>query len=254
KDCERLRRERHESAITADIDALFGSAEVSPVDGYGEEEDAYLRRESPNGFTHVKSLGILKTFVRNNFEKDIQEPVKRLLVEGFFDNKGFQNNLANLIYQCERSAGRIEEFEAVLRSNGRISIVAMKRYVEELRRGKDVSQFLNRLVDAVNQRAREICEDETRLFQMLMEALGDLQADYRRPSPDLVTNIRTLGGARNKEILGQIAEGWRHLDILMRIMRNFTYVRAGVATAAAPGLTVESLDPSAADPTSKSFP
>jgi len=229
KDRERLQREQHESAISTDIDALFGSVEVAPVDGYDEDEDAYLRKESPNGFTHIKPLRILKTFVHNNFERDIKEPVKRLLVEGYFDNKGFQNNLANLVYQCERSAGRIDEFEASLRSNGRISIVAMKRYVEEMRLGKDVSQFLNRLVDAINQRAREICEDETRLLQMLGEAMGDLLTDYRRPSPDLVTNIRTLGSGRNKEILGQIAEGKRQMDTLMRIMRNFTYIR-GVST------------------------
>lgn len=249
KDRERLQRERHETAISTDIGALFGNAEVAPVDGYDEEEDAYLRRESPNGFTFIKPLQILKTFVHNNFEKEIKEPIKRLLVEGYFDNKGFQNNLANIIYQCERSAGRIDEFEASLRSNGRISIVAMKRYVEEMRRGKDVSQFLNRLVDAINQRAREICEDETRLLQMLGEATADLLADYRRPSPDLVTNIRTLGGARNKEILGQIAEGKRQLDTLLRIMRNFTYIRVGNAPVGAPGLALEPSGPAEAEPT-----
>jgi hypothetical protein len=231
KDRERLQREQHENAISTDIEALFGSVEVAPVEGYDEEMDTYLRKESPNGFTHIKPLRILKTFVHNNFERDIKEPVKRVLVEGYFDNKGFQNNLANLIYQCERSAGRIDEFEASLHSNARISLIAMKRYVEEMRRGKDVSQFLNRLVDAINQRAREICEDETRLYQMLGESMGDLLTDYRRPSPDLVTNIRTLGGGRNKEILNQIAEGKRQMDTLMRIMRNFTYIK-GVPTAA----------------------
>ena len=249
KDRERLQREQHENAISTDIDALFGGTEVAPVDGYDEEEDAYLRRESPNGFTHIKPLRILKTFVHNNFEREIKEPIKRLLVEGYFDNKGFQNNLANIIYQCERSAGRIDEFEATLRSNGRISIVAMKRYVEEMRRGKDVSQFLNRLVDAINQRAREICEDETRLLQMLGEAMGDLLTDYRRPSPDLVTNIRTLGGARNKEILGQISEGKRQLEILLRIMRNFTYIRGPGTVPGTPGVPVETPGPLEVEPT-----
>ena len=242
KDRERLQREQHESAISADINALFGNVEVAPIDGYDEEEDAYLRKESPNGFTHIKPLRILKTFVHNNFERDIKEPVKRLLVEGYFDNKGFQNNLANLIYQGERSGGRIDEFEATLRGSGRISIVAMKRYVEEMRRGKDVSQFLNRLVDAINQRAREICEDETRLLQMLCEAMGDLLSDYRKPSPDLVTNIRTLGGGRNKEIMNQIGEGRRQLETLMRIMRNFTYIRGA---GPAPTLSAPPIDPTA---------
>ena len=69
--------------------------------------------------------------------------------------------------------------------------------------------------------------------------MGDLLTDYRRPSPDLVTNIRTLGGARNKEILGQVAEGRRHLDTLLRIMRNFTYIRAPGTPPGTPGVAVE---------------
>ena len=120
KDRERLQRERHESVVAADIKSLFADGDIMEVDGYDDETDAYLRRESPNGFSYVKPLRILKTFVLAAFDSSIKEPVKRLLVEGYFDNKGFQNNLANIIYQCERSAGRIDEFEASLRGNGRI--------------------------------------------------------------------------------------------------------------------------------------
>jgi hypothetical protein len=225
KDRERILREQHENAIAADIRSLFGEAEVLEVDGYDEEHDSLLRRESPNGFMWIKPLRILKTFIAAEFEPQLKESIKKILVGGYFDNKAFQNNLANILYQCERSGGRITEFEEQLRGNGRVSLIAMKRYIEEMRRGKDIGTFLTRLVDAVNDNAREIVEDEAGLFAMLGEALGDLLADFRRSSPDLVTNLHTLGGGRNREIMAQVQTGRERILVLVKIMRNFTFVK-----------------------------
>ena len=196
------------------------------VEGYDDEHDSFLRRESANGFTWIKPLRILKTFIAGEFEPQLKEVIKKILVEGYFDNKGFQNNLANILYQCERSSGRILEFETQLRGNGRISLMAMKRYVEEMRRGKDIASFLSRLVDAINEKAREIVEDETELFTMLGETLGELVSDFRRSGPELVTNIRMLGGGRNREIIAQIQGGRERILVLEKIMRNFTLVEA----------------------------
>jgi uncharacterized protein (UPF0305 family) len=235
KDKERILREQHENAIAVDIRSLFGDEDILEVDGYDEEHDSLLRKESPNGLVWIKPLRILKTFIANDFEPQLKESIKRILVEGYFDNKGFQNNLANILYQCERSGGRILEFEEQLRGTGRVSLVAMRRYIEEMRRGKDIGTFLNRLVDTINDKAREIVEDETGLFSMLGEALGDLISDFKRSSPDLITNIRTLGGGRNREILAQIQAGRERIAILVKIMRNFTYVKLPLTEGPAQG-------------------
>ena len=234
RDKERILREQHESAIAADIRSLFGDAEILEVDGYDDEHDALLRKESPNGLTWIKPLRILKTFIALEFEPQLKESIKRILVEGYFDNKGFQNNLANILYQCERSGGRIVELEEQLRGSGRVSLVAMRRYIEEMRRGKDIGPFLNRLVDAVNDKAREIVEDEAGLFSMLGEALGDLVSDFKRSSPDLITNIRALGGGRNREIQAQVQAGRERIAVLVKVMRNFTYVKPPIGASPEP--------------------
>jgi hypothetical protein len=233
KDRERMTRERHESAIAADIKSLFGDAQVLEIEGYDDEHDSLLRRESPNGFTLIKPLRLLKTFVGTVFDPLLKEPIKRVLVEGYFDNKAYQNNLANVLFQCERAGVRVAEFEELLRGNGRVSLASMKRYLEEMRRGKDIASFLAHLVDTVNDRARGIVEDETSLFAMLGEAIGELLADYRRSSPELVTNLHALGGGRNKEIVSQIQAGRDRIAILVKIMRNFTFAKTPVQNAIA---------------------
>jgi hypothetical protein len=237
KDRERLLREQHESIIASDIKGLFGEGEILALEGYDEENDAFLRRESPNSFTFIKPLRILKTFIAGIFDPLLKESIKRILVEGYFENKNFQNNLANILYQCERSENRILDFEQQLIGTGRLSITAMRRYIEEMRRGKDISAFLSRLVDAINGRASEIVQEEVAVFSMLGEALGDLISDYRRNAPDLVTNIRSLGAGRNKEIMGQVQAGRERIVILVKIMRNFIFVKASVPGALLQGAT-----------------
>ncbi|MDP3176755.1 MAG: DUF5312 family protein, partial [Spirochaetaceae bacterium] len=185
KDKDRILRELHENTVAADIRTLFGDSEILEVEYYDEEGDAFLRRESATAFTHVKPMRILKTFILGVFEPTLRDPVKRVLVEGYFGNKGFQNNLANIFYQCERAGAKIAEFEEQLGGKGRVSLVAVKRYVDEMRRGKDISSFLGRIVDAINGRAHEIVSDQTGIFSLLGEAVGELLADFRKTSPDL---------------------------------------------------------------------
>jgi len=233
KDRERITRERHESAIAADIKSLFGDAEILEIEGYDDENDALLRRETPNGFAWIKPLRLLKTFVSAVFDPLLKESVKRILVEGYFDSKSYQNNLANVLYQCERAGARIAELEEQLRGSGRISLASMRRYLEEMKRGKDIASFLSHFIDTVNDRARGIVEDETSLFAMLGEAIGELLADYRRSSPDLIANVHTLGGGRNKEIMAQVQAGRDRIVILVKIMRNFTFAKTPIQNAMA---------------------
>jgi hypothetical protein len=235
KDRERLLRELHESVIEEDIKSLFGNMEILPIEGYDEEGDSFLRRESPNGFIWIKPLRILRTFVTNVFDAQFRDIIKRILVEGYFDSKNFQNNLANVLYQCERTAGRISEFEAQLRGNGRESTTMVNRYVEEMRRGRDVSSMLTRVVDSINSKAGSIVEDETSLFVMLGNSLSDIVGDLKKPNPMLITNLRSLGAGRNKELMVHIAAGKDKIATLVKILKNFTYVKTPVSGEAATG-------------------
>ncbi len=225
-DKDRIRRERHEAAITQDIAALFPDGGVQEIDAYNEENSAVLSRDSPESFTLVKPMRILKTFVSTCFEAGFKEPLKKLLVEGYFESKNFQNNLANVFFQCEHSGERFSAFEEQLSGNGRVSVVAMKRYLEEVKRGKDIQDFLAKLVDGVNAKARDIIENETNLFNMLADSIAEIVKDYKRPTPELVTNVRTIGGVKNKEIIASISAGHAKIMRLVKIMRNFTLVRA----------------------------
>jgi len=87
RDCERIERESSESAVSQDIKALFGEAELLETEGYSEETANNLRERGFDSFLHIKALRILKSYLLARFEKELRDPVKKLLVEGFFENK-----------------------------------------------------------------------------------------------------------------------------------------------------------------------
>jgi len=242
RDKERLRRERHEDAITRDVSALFPDGRVLEMEAYNEENSALLSRDSPESFAYVKPMRILKTFVVTVFEAGLKDQLKKILVEGYFDSKPFQNNMANVFFQCEHSLERLNLFEEGLLGNGRVSIVAMKRYLEEARRGKDIQDFLSKMVDGVNMKARDIVENETNLFNMLADSMAEIVADFKRPTPEVITNIRTLGGVKNKELISSIAAGQEKISRMVKVMRNFTVVRTGALVAPLPVNPQESVE------------
>ncbi len=235
---ERIQRERHESAIAADVKALFGDSQIAQLEGYNEEEDAKIRREWPNGFLWIKPLRLLKTFVIMVFAPSIDETLKRFLVEGYFDNKAFQNNLANVLYQCERTLSHIEAFEEQLSGNSRLSIMTVERYAEEAKVGNDISTYLDRLLDNINARAKKLIDEESSLYIMLGDAVSDLVADSRKQSPELVTNIHSIGGGRHREILAQMQGDRDKILGFIKIMRNFTVIASPAPGALSNG-TVE---------------
>ncbi len=232
KDIARVRHERQESTVMADLAKLFLGIEFMTVDGYDEETDSYLRKETPNGLLWIKPFRALRTFIVHIFEPAIFEPVTKLLLEGNFDNKEFQNNVANILYQCEKSSQKVSAFEVQISGSGRYSMTAIRRYVEEMKKGKDLAPFLARLIDSVNEIAFDLIRNETEILAMLGHALAEVTADSSHTSTAVVPNLRKIGGGRNRQFLAQLNSAQESFTLFTRIMRSFGILAARDNTVA----------------------
>ncbi|MEI6385355.1 MAG: DUF5312 family protein [Spirochaetota bacterium] len=226
KDIARLRHEWRENTVMADLTTLFKDIEFMTIDGYDEETDAYLRKETPNGLLWIKPLRALRTFIVHIFEPVIFHLVTKILLEGYFENKDFQNNVANILYQCEKSSQKVNAFEVQLNGSGRFSMTAIRRYVEEMKKGKDLAPLLARLIDSVNDLALDLVRNEAMLLAMLGDALAEIASDPSIPSAATVSNLRTLGGGRNKELLQRLHSATENFALFSRIMRSFSVLAA----------------------------
>ena len=100
--------------IGGDLKTLFLGAEPLEVPGYTQALAHELDSRNYSGFSRVKPLAILKSFILAHFEKSLRDPLKRLLIEGTFTQKMVELRFNNTYYDCEGLYARLRQL-AVLR-------------------------------------------------------------------------------------------------------------------------------------------
>ncbi|MBN1412176.1 MAG: hypothetical protein JW969_15130 [Spirochaetales bacterium] len=224
-DIERLEREINERAISHNLIGLFGTTGLEELEGYSEAEAAILETKGINGFIYIKPMQILKTFIMKKFDIVHREPLVKLIIEGFFEDKVFQSELANIYYKCEKTLGQIILFEENLMGSGKTSINTIRKYLAELHTNPNLNITLNNIIEMTNKKAQRILEEYTNLFNDLTGYLSQIMEDYKNKTPGIVGNIKTLGGTRNMEFINSLQKSYNSVIQLVNIMRIFIIVK-----------------------------
>lgn len=230
KDLERVRWEINENAIGGDLKILFGAAELLEVPGYDEETSRALGFRGYEGFSRVKPLRILKSFILAHFERSLRDPFKRLLVEGTFANRIFENMCNDNLHRCEELHARLLELEENLRG-GAAGGEKLSRFLQLHDQGKPVAPLVVKTVDAVEASVRRLVDEGSAFFYNLSVLLGEVLHDARQKAPALVINVRGIAGRANKEYLAALDSCLGSLKLFIKVMRNFTDIRESAAAS-----------------------
>jgi hypothetical protein len=230
QDRERVQREINENTIGGDLKSLFAGADPLEVPGYNEKIAHELAARDYKSFARVKPLSILKSFLLAHFEKNLRDPLKRLLIEATFANRIFENMFNNTFYGCEALNGRLRQLEESLVS-GSLAIEKLERFLLLHDQGKPVAPLINKTVEAIEQSVRKLVDEGCGFFYNLNVILGETLEDSRQQSPALVSNMKDIAGRSNKEYLAALAAGHASLQLFIKIMRNFTEIRENVAAS-----------------------
>lgn len=228
-DRDRVHRELREAAIGPDIAALFppdgsGAAGLEEIAGYDAAVDARLKAEASCSFAWRLPLSILKTFEKRCLAGDFLEAAHRLSVEGFFANGAVKSRLVESLSRLEKMGARIAAFEEAANGPGRLGAAALSRLLEEKARGKSADEGIERIVAAQDARAKEMAEGDVAACRAIAEVIYEVIADYRKPTPTLVTNIKTLGAAKEKNVVATLANGYNAIARLLKVMKSFMVI------------------------------
>jgi len=230
KDRERVQWEINENSIGGDLKALFPGAELLGVPGYDQATARELSFRGYDSFLRVKPLSILKSYLLAHFQKNLRDRLKKLLVEGAFANRIFENMFSNAFYGCEGLQPRLGLLEEALQS-GPLAADKLARFLQLHDQGKPVSPLVTKTVEAVEQDVRKLVEDGATNFYNLSVIISETLQDARQQSPALIGNVKAIGGRANKEFLAGLAAGNSSLKLFIKIMRNFTEIRQSPAAA-----------------------
>ncbi|MFA6505971.1 MAG: DUF5312 family protein [Treponemataceae bacterium] len=233
EDRDRLLRESREQALGSELAALFGPTDgktdtqavtLLSVSGYDPALDARLKAEVSRSFAWMTPLSILKTFDQKYLSQGFIDTARRLAVEGFFNNGALRSRLTDSITRLEKCGVRIAAFEDAADAPGRSGSVALRKFLDEGVAGKDVSDQVDRIVKNMDDRAKDLVERDVVACRSLAEAVFEVIGDFRKPTPELVSNIKTLAASKSKDMIPTLANGYNAVARFLKIMKVYILV------------------------------
>ena len=219
---ERLLREGRERALEQDVQRLFAGVELLQIEGYGDELVQSLTEAGLPPFRHVRPLRLLRSFACTHFDRRIRDGVLKLLEEGVFGDRTFQHSLVEAFRGCEALREKFEAFELGLKSEDPASSRALREHLQRLGLGKPLSPAAGRTVEAIDERARRLLEEGAAVVFNLGGLLFGLLNDLKTGGAERVKNLRSIGGARNRELLEGLAQGYGAIRGFVQIIGHFT--------------------------------
>jgi hypothetical protein len=214
-----------ELAVGEDLKRLFPAGQPEQIQGYEEEIDQALQQRDFNGFMQIRPLRILKNYIRTHFYRELKDPLKRLIVEGKFENRIFQNMFTNTYFQCEAMEGKISRFEEELQGTGTQSMKKLPRYMELLDQGKPVHNMVATVLETIEKESKNLVEEGANSFYNLCVILLEIVNDAKQKTPAQVSNIKSMSGTKSQEYLARITHGYNNLYLFTKIMKNFTTIK-----------------------------
>ncbi|MCW8966900.1 MAG: DUF5312 family protein [Candidatus Pacearchaeota archaeon] len=222
---DRILREISENNIVQEMDELFQGEKLVFPEGYNETERDYLLSYGMESFIHIKPFTILKNYLISFFSVKTKNVLSKLIFEGFFEDKVFQNNISNAFYACGKSYNRIEQFETGLTEKATSSLLTIHNSLQKKERDKDLVEKLNNIIIGINQRVFTIIEEETNKLNTLLKYYTDVLVDYKNKTPLYISNIKVIGGNKNNEFVQDLVFGYSKLEQVIKIMKNFTVIK-----------------------------
>ncbi len=222
---ERIQQQLRELAVREDLTRLFPNGQPEQIEGYREDIDQALQERDFDSFLHFRPLRILKNYIHIHFYRELKGPLKRLLVEGKFENRIFQNMFTNTYFQCEGMEEKINQFEEELQGSGTRSIKKLPKYIDLLEQGKPVLNMVATVLESIEKESRILVEEGANSFYNLCVILLEILNDAKQKTPMQVSNIKSMSGGKSQEYLARISYGYNNLYLLTKIIKNFTTIK-----------------------------
>jgi len=225
QDRDKALREWNEDTLTKDVQELFGNAKLLSVSGYDSESNQKIMSTGVGELSHIKPMTILKSYTLSVLKTFYHDRMKDVILDAFYQDKEWGTQLGNLYYLVEALPDRIESFEKALFGEGRISL----ENLDKNSKNKNNLTAGIKILEHLNKAANDLLEKETQNIARFASLTVIILKDFKSPKPEYITNIRGLGGHRNREIIQGLADGYNKTLQFLKIMKSFIVMK-GVST------------------------
>lgn len=221
-DTKKILKMQQEAQMASLVDKVFNKIELFGIQIYNEELNKRIQAVTNLSFDWIKPIEIIKTYTKVFFESKIEPFLRELIVEGYFEDKNFQKDLASNYYYCSSILGKLTEFEEFMFAKSEHSIDVIKGYLTRLEAGGDFERSLSKIIDIINMKAASIVNEAGRHYFDLLKACNLIVKDSHKSIPDYVNNLKAMIiSTRNKERFAALEENMQNFEGFIEILKHY---------------------------------
>lgn len=227
-DEKRIKIEVQDETISKDVEALFNGFPLENVYGYNNEINKLLQDNTALSFTWVLPIRVLKTFSKVYVSEGVRALLNDIIIEGFFNNSNYKTSFSSTVYTVIGMAEQIASFEASFGDGKKNSISVLKSYILDSNKDKDFYKRLESMVFSINKEANVLLQSICTSLNTLYKEMGALIADSKRPSSEIISNIKVLMlSSRNRDNSSMLERQYSSWQIFFDIMKNYVIINNG---------------------------
>ena len=170
-------------------------------------------------------LKILKTFTTVYYTEPVKTLLNDIVIEGFFNNPNYKSQFSQTVFSANEVAEKIQAFENSFAPNGPNNEQLIKGYIRDSHKDSDFSKKLVSQVDGINVEAKSLIQRQVSALFSLYNELGDLLQDAKKPSCEIVQNLKVLMmSSRNRDSTDYIENNYEKWKVFFEIMRNYAII------------------------------
>ncbi|MCH5291614.1 MAG: hypothetical protein J1D88_07680 [Treponema sp.] len=221
----RLKVEIQDENLRNQVHEVFGDRQLDLISGYNSTLNNQLRQSTPNSFVWITPLQILKSFFNVFYSEPIRALLNNIVIEGFFNDPDYKTKFSSMVYACNESLDRILKFEQLFSRTNEFDESLIVGLIRDSHKDDSFAGKLKDLVEKINKRAKEVIQFEASNVNQLYGAVGEILADCKKPSSDVISNLKVLMiSSRNRDSAETLERQYPQWKIFLEIMKNYVII------------------------------
>jgi hypothetical protein len=227
-DEQRIKTEIQDETITEEVSELFPNTPLEEVGCYNQNYNTLLQNEVSMSFKWILPMRILKTFLKFYLPEGARALLNDIVIEGFFNNPAYKSSFSSIVFAAINAEKDIQEFESSFGADKKHSIAVLESYIKDSKKDKDFFKKLEKMVQSINDDAHKVLQAQCTNLSSLSRQLGELLADAKKPSSEIISNLKVLMmSSRNRDNTNFLEANYEKWNIFFEIMKNYVIINSG---------------------------
>jgi hypothetical protein len=227
-DEQRIKTEIQNETISEELSALFPNIPMQDVGAYNQNFNTTLQKETSLAFKWILPLQVLKTFLTVYVTEGVKNLLNDISIEGFFNNPEYKSRFSSMIYSVSIASDEVQKFEDSFTNGQKNSISVLQGYIADSKRDKDFYNRLEKSVAHINDEAHALLQTQVTVLHNLSRELAELLEDSKKPSCELISNLKVLMmSSRNRDQTNILEAQYQNWNIFFEIMKNYVIINTG---------------------------